>query len=48
LQGSGSFEAEDTHRDRKASVEAMRSTVAGHQFEAESSRPLWSRRSMTL
>jgi hypothetical protein len=27
---SGIFEAEDTRRDRKASVEAMRSAVAGH------------------
>jgi hypothetical protein len=29
-QGAGSFEAEDTRRDRKASVEATRSAVAGH------------------
>jgi hypothetical protein len=29
-QGAGSFEAEDTHRDRKACVEATRSAVAGH------------------
>jgi hypothetical protein len=29
-QGAGSFEAEDMRRDRKASVEAMRSAVAGH------------------
>jgi hypothetical protein len=30
LQAAGSFEVEDTHRDRKASVEATRSAVAGH------------------
>jgi hypothetical protein len=29
-QGAGSFEAEDTRRDRKACVEATRSAVAGH------------------
>jgi hypothetical protein len=29
-QGTGSFEAEDTRRDRKACVEATRSAVAGH------------------
>jgi hypothetical protein len=29
-QGAGSFEAEDTRRDRKAWVETMRSAVAGH------------------
>jgi hypothetical protein len=29
-QGTGRFEAEDTHRDRKACVEATRSAVAGH------------------
>jgi hypothetical protein len=29
-QGAGSFEAEDTRRDRTASVEATRSAVAGH------------------
>jgi hypothetical protein len=32
-QGAGSFEAEDTRRDRKASVEATRSAVAGHPFD---------------
>jgi hypothetical protein len=30
LQGVGSFEAEDTRRDRKASVKATRSAVAGY------------------
>jgi hypothetical protein len=29
-QGAGSFEAEDTRRDRKACVVATRSSVAGH------------------
>jgi hypothetical protein len=29
-QGTGSFEVEDTRRDRKACVEAMRDAVAGH------------------
>jgi hypothetical protein len=29
-QGAGSFEAEDTRRDRKACVEATRGAVAGH------------------
>jgi hypothetical protein len=29
-QGAGSFEAEDTRRDRKACIEATRSAVAGH------------------
>jgi hypothetical protein len=29
-QGAGSFETEDTRRDRKACVEATRSAVAGH------------------
>jgi hypothetical protein len=29
-QGAGSFEVEDTRQDRKACVEATRSTVAGH------------------
>jgi hypothetical protein len=29
-QGAGSFEAEDTRRDRKACVEATRSAVVGH------------------
>jgi hypothetical protein len=29
-QGIGSFEAEDTRRDRKACVEATRSAVGGH------------------
>jgi hypothetical protein len=30
LQGAGSFEAEDTRRDRKFCVETTRSVVAGH------------------
>jgi hypothetical protein len=30
LQGAGSFEAEDTHRDRKACVEATRSAATEH------------------
>jgi hypothetical protein len=29
-QGAGSFEAEDTRRDRKACVEATQGAVAGH------------------
>jgi hypothetical protein len=29
-QGTGSFKAEDTRRDRKACVEATRSAVTGH------------------
>jgi hypothetical protein len=29
-QGAGSFEAEDTRRDRKACVETTRGAVAGH------------------
>jgi hypothetical protein len=29
-QGAGSFEAEDTRRDRKACVEATRGAIAGH------------------
>jgi hypothetical protein len=29
-QGAGSFEVEDTRRDRKACVEATRGAVAGH------------------
>jgi hypothetical protein len=34
-QGTGSFEVEDTRRDRKASVEATRSSVAGHPFDSD-------------
>jgi hypothetical protein len=34
-QGAGSFEAEDTRRDRKACVEATRSAVAGHPSDGE-------------
>jgi hypothetical protein len=30
LAGAGSFEAEDSRRDRKACAEATRSAVAGH------------------
>jgi hypothetical protein len=33
---SGIFEAEDTHRDRKACVEAKQVAVAGHPFDGES------------
>jgi hypothetical protein len=32
-QGAGSFEAEDTRRDRKACVEATRSTVSRHSSD---------------
>jgi hypothetical protein len=32
-QGAGSFEAEDTRQDRKASVEATRSAVTGHSSD---------------
>jgi hypothetical protein len=31
--GAGSFESEDTRRDRKACVKAMRGAVAGHPFD---------------
>jgi hypothetical protein len=34
-QGAGSFEAEDTRRDRKACVEATRSAIAGHPSDGE-------------
>jgi hypothetical protein len=34
-QGAGSFEAEDTRRDRMACVEATRSAVAGHPSGGE-------------
>jgi hypothetical protein len=34
-QGAGSFEAEDTRRDRKACVEAKKGAVAGHPFDGE-------------
>jgi hypothetical protein len=33
---SGIFEAEDTHRDRKACVEAKQVAVAGHPSDGES------------
>jgi hypothetical protein len=33
-QDTGSFEPEDTRRDRKACVEATRSAVAGHPSDA--------------
>jgi hypothetical protein len=33
--GAGSFEAEDTRRDRKACVEAKQSAVTGHLFGGE-------------
>jgi hypothetical protein len=33
---SGIFEAEDTRRDRKASVEAKQVAVVGHPFDGES------------
>jgi hypothetical protein len=33
---SGIFEAEDTHRDRKALVEAKKVAVAGHPSDGES------------
>jgi hypothetical protein len=33
--GAGSFEAEDTRRDRKACVEAKQSAVAGHSSVGE-------------
>jgi hypothetical protein len=32
---SGDFEAEDTHWDRMACVEATRGAVAGHPFDGE-------------
>jgi hypothetical protein len=32
----GIFEAEDTHRDRKACVKAKQVAVAGHQSDVES------------
>jgi hypothetical protein len=32
---SGIFEVEDTHRDRKASVEAKQVAVAGHPSDGE-------------
>jgi hypothetical protein len=32
---SGIFEAEDTHRDHKASVEAKQVAVAGHPSDGE-------------
>jgi hypothetical protein len=35
-QGARSFEAEDTHRDRKACAEATRSAVVGHPFDGAS------------
>jgi hypothetical protein len=34
-QGAGSFEAEDTRRDRKASVDAKQGAVAGHPSDGE-------------
>jgi hypothetical protein len=34
-QGAGSFEAEDTRRDRKACVEATQGAVAGHPSDGE-------------
>jgi hypothetical protein len=33
---SGIFEAEDTHRDHKACIEAKQVAVAGHPFDGES------------
>jgi hypothetical protein len=35
LLGTGSFEAEDTRRDRKACVEAKQGAVAGHPSDGE-------------
>jgi hypothetical protein len=32
---SGDFEAEDTHRDRVACIEAKQGTVAGHLSDGE-------------
>jgi hypothetical protein len=32
---SGDFEAEDTHRDRKACIEAKQVVVAGHPSDGE-------------
>jgi xylose isomerase len=32
---SGIFEAEDTRRDRKASIKAKKVAVAGHPFDGE-------------
>jgi hypothetical protein len=33
--GAGSFEAEDTHRDRKACVETKQGAIAGHPSDGE-------------
>jgi hypothetical protein len=33
--GAGSFEAEDTRRDRKACVEAKQGAVAGHPSDGQ-------------